>query len=314
MATLAPISQQRPTRGLKSLLYNQKLAPYIFILPFILTLGVFWIAPLVSSFVMSTQEILYGEATFIGGDNYTKMFRDRIFWQALGNSLRYMVCTLVILIPFPLIFAVIINSKIGSAKVKSFFKTAMFIPALTTVVVAGIVFRLMFSETESAMMNQVMDFLGFGPVKWLKGDLTGLFALLAVATWRWAGVNTMYFLAGLQAIPTDYYEAAEIDGAGPVQRFFHVTLPNIKPTMIYVLTISVYGGLAMFVESFILYAGNDSPMNYGLTIVGYLYRKGIEENDMGLASAVGVVLLVIVMVINLIQLTATGAFRKENTR
>ncbi len=213
-----------------------------------------------------------------------------------------------------IIFAVIINSKIGSAKVKSFFKTAMFIPALTTVVVAGIVFRLMFSETESAMMNQVMDFLGFGPVKWLKGDLTGLFALLAVATWRWAGVNTMYFLAGLQAIPTDYYEAAEIDGAGPVQRFFHVTLPNIKPTMIYVLTISVYGGLAMFVESFILYAGNDSPMNYGLTIVGYLYRKGIEENDMGFASAVGVVLLVIVMVINLIQLTATGAFRKENTR
>jgi arabinosaccharide transport system permease protein len=299
---------------LKALAYDQKLAPYVFIMPFILTLGLFWLWPLIQSFIMSTQEILYGEATFIGSDNYQKMFRDRIFWQALFNSLRYMVCTLLILIPLPLLFAVLINSKIGSPRIKAFFKSAMFIPALTTVVVAGIVFRLMFSETSSALFNQIADFFGFGPVKWLKGDLTGLFALLMVAAWRWMGVNTMYFLAGLQAIPTDYYEAAAIDGAGPIKRFLHITLPNIKPTMVYVITISVYGGLAMFVESFILYAGNDSPMNYGLTIVGYLYRKGIEENDMGFASAVGVVLLVLVMVINLIQLTATGTFKKEDRR
>ncbi|MDR2974963.1 MAG: sugar ABC transporter permease [Propionibacteriaceae bacterium] len=309
----APVTRP-PRRGWKSLLYNQKAAPYLFILPFILTLGVFWIAPLVQSFIMSTQEILYGDATFVATKNYEKMFRDRVFWQALFNSLRYMVCTLLILVPFPLLFAVLINSKIGSPRIKAFFKSAMFIPALTTVVVAGIVFRLMFSETETAMFNQIVEFLGFGPVKWLKGDMTGLLALLTVAAWRWAGVNTMYFLAGLQAIPSDYYEAASIDGAGPVRRFLHITLPNIKPTMVYVITISVYGGLAMFVESFILHAGNDSPMNYGLTIVGYLYRKGIEENDMGFASAVGVVLLVLVMVINLIQLTATGTFKKEDKR
>lgn len=307
-------SASRRTGKLKALAYDQKLAPYVFIMPFILTLGLFWLWPLIQSFIMSTQEILYGEATFIGSDNYQKMFRDRIFWQALFNSLRYMVCTLLILIPLPLLFAVLINSKIGSPRIKAFFKSAMFIPALTTVVVAGIVFRLMFSETSSALFNQIADFFGFGPVKWLKGDLTGLFALLMVAAWRWMGVNTMYFLAGLQAIPTDYYEAAAIDGAGPIKRFLHITLPNIKPTMVYVITISVYGGLAMFVESFILYAGNDSPMNYGLTIVGYLYRKGIEENDMGFASAVGVVLLVLVMVINLIQLTATGTFKKEDRR
>jgi arabinosaccharide transport system permease protein len=225
-----------------------------------------------------------------------------------------MVLTLVILVPIPMVLAAIINSKLGSSRIKNFFKSSLFVPALTSVVVAGIVFRLMFSETDSGLMNQIVSFLGFGPVRWLREDLTGLFALLLLALWRWAGVNTMYFLAGMQAIPNEYYEAAAIDGAGKVQQFFNVTLPGLKPTIVYVTTISVYGGLAMFLESFMLYAGNNSPNNQGLTIVGYLYRKGIQENDLGFASAVGVVLLVLVLAINLTQLTATGTFRKESVR
>ena len=180
--------------------------------------------------------------------------------------------------------------------------------------VAGIIFRLMFSETDSGLMNQVVEFFGFGPVRWLREDLTGLTALLLLALWRWAGVNTMYFLAGMQAIPTEYYEAASIDGATKVQQFFNVTLPGLKPTIVYVTTISVYGGLAMFLESFMLYAGNNSPNNQGLTIVGYLYRKGIQDNDLGFASAVGVVLLVLVLAINLTQLIATGTLKKESAR
>src|SRR5690606_14791004 len=126
-----------------------------------------------------------------------------------------------------------------------------------------------------------------------------LVALLALAMWRYTGVNMMYFLAGMQSIPTEYYEAASIDGAGKVQQFLRITVPNLKPTLVYVTTISIYGGLAMFLESYMLYAGNGSPNNQGLTVVGYLYRRGIEENNIGLASAVGVVLLVVIMAINL---------------
>ena len=116
-----------------------------------------------------------------------------------------------------------------------------------------------------------------------------LVALLALAMWRYTGVNVLYFLAGMQSIPDEYYEAASIDGASRVQQFFQITLPNLKPTIVYVTTISIYGGLAMFLESFMLYAGNSSPNNQALTVVGYLYRRGIEENDLGFASAVGVV-------------------------
>ncbi|MDR7380490.1 carbohydrate ABC transporter permease [Promicromonospora iranensis] len=296
---------------MKQLLYSKRLAPYLFILPFLVTLAVFWIVPLGRSFVMSTQEVLYGQATFIGLDNYERLWRDRIFWQALYNSLRYTVLTLVLLIPIPLVLAALINSNIGSTRIKTFFKASMFVPALTSVVVAGIVFRLIFAESDVAIMNQVADFLGFGPVRWLRGDATGLVALLAIALWRWTGVNTMYFLAGMQAIPTEYYEAASIDGASKVRQFIHITIPNIRPTIVYVVTISVYGGLSMFLESFMLYAGNNSPNNQGLTVVGYLYRKGIEENDLGFASAVGVVLLAVIMAINISYLVASGTFKKE---
>src|SRR5690606_39756065 len=98
----------------------------------------------------------------------------------------------------PLVLAALVNSSIGSARIKGFFKASMFVPALTSVVVAGIVFRLIFAESDSAMMNQVAEFFGFGPVRWLRGDITGLVALLAIALWRWTGVNMMYFLAGMQ--------------------------------------------------------------------------------------------------------------------
>jgi len=296
----------------KGLFYSQKAAPYLFILPFILTFGIFWAFPLGRSIVMSGQNILPGQTENVGFDNYTRLFHDRLFWLAMTNSLRYTLLTLVLLIPIPLVLAVLVNSKIGSPKIKGFFKSAMFIPALTSVVVAGIVFRLMFSESDTSLMNQIVSFFGFGPVKWLKNDLTGLAALLVVAMWRWTGVNMMYFLAGLQAIAPEFYEAARIDGASRWQQFRYVTLPQLRPTITYVLTISVYGGMAMFLESFMLYNGNNSPQNIGLTIVGYLYRQGVEKNDLGYASAVGVVLLVVILAINLTQLFFSGMFKKEN--
>ena len=300
--------------AMKRLLYSKKAAPYLFVLPFVITLLLFWAIPIGRSFVLSFHEVLYGQETFIGARNYERMLGDRVFWQAMGNSFRYMVLTLILLVPIPMVLAAILNSKIGSDRVKSFFKASLFVPALTSLVVAGLVFRLMFSESESAMMNQILTSIGLDPVRWLREDIPGLLVLLALAIWRWAGVNTMYFLAGMQSIPREYYEAASIDGAGRVQQFLQITIPNLKPTIVYVVTISIYGGLAMFTESFMLYAGNNSPNNQGLTIVGYLYRQGIEKNDMGFASAVGVVLLVVVLTINITQLALSGTFRKADVR
>lgn len=299
---------------LRRLLYSQKAAPYLFIAPFVITLLAFWTLPLVRTFVLSTQEVVFGQSAFIGLDNYQRLWQDRLFWKAMFNSARYMVLTIALLIPIPLVLAALINSKIGSDRVKAVFKASMFVPALTSVVVAGIIFRLMFAETGTGLMNQIVGLFGLDPVRWLRIDTGGLIALLALAMWRWTGVNILYFLAGMQSIPEEYYEAATIDGASRLQQFFHITLPNLKPTIVYVTTISVYGGLAMFLESFMLYRGNASPNDQGLTVIGYLYRRGIEQNDLGFASAVGVVLVVVIMAINLTFLTLSGTFKKESAR
>lgn len=292
---------------MKKLFYSQKLAPYVFILPFVLTVIFFWAVPIANGVLLSFQDVLQDK--WVGLDNYKRLLSDKIFLKALANSTRYMIGTLVLLIPFPMFFATLLNSKL--MKKPGFFKSIYFLPALTSVVVAGTIFRLMFGEMETSLANQVIGMFGLGPIKWLKNDLTGYFALLILACWRWTGVNILYFLAGLQSISTDLYEAASIDGANKWQQFTRISLPLLKPTTVYVLTISIYAGLAMFNESYMLWKGNNSPQNIGLTIVGYLYRQGIEKRAMGYACAVGLVLLVIVMIVNMIQLAATGTFKKE---
>ncbi len=290
-------------------LYSQTTAPYVFALPFILSFLIFWIYPLFSTAKMSFQDIGAVKTEFIGFANYVKLLKDTAFHTAVLNSFEYMVLTLVLLIPFPLLFAVLMDSNL--VKAKGIWKAMLYIPALTSVVISGTLFRLMFSEYGTGQMNVILSALGFASIKWLKIKGTGLFALLLLACWRWTGVNMLYFLSGLKSIDKEIYEAAEIDGANSIQKFRYITIPLLKPTTIYVLTISVYAGLAMFLESFMLWAGNASPNNIGLTIVGYLYRRGIEKNDMGYASAVGLVLLVIALAINMVQLSANGIFKKE---
>ncbi|MDQ0061754.1 carbohydrate ABC transporter permease [Paenibacillus harenae] len=296
---------------IKKFLYSQKVAPYVFVLPFIAVFAIFWAYPLASSVEMSFQHTMLGqEAEWIGFDNYTKLMSDGVFLKAVTNSVVYMALTLVILIPLPMLFAVLINNKFMWGR--EFFKSTFFFPALTSVVVAGTIFRLMFGEMEGSLINSFLGLFGIEPVKFLKGQVTGFVALLALASWRWIGVNMLYFLSGLKSIPDEYYEAASIDGASSFQKFTMITMPLLKPTTVYVVTISIYAGLAMFIESMMLWNGNNSPKNIGLTIVGYLYRQGIEKNDLGYAAAVGIVLLLIAMIINITQLIFTGTFKKED--
>lgn len=283
----------------KHFLYSQKVAPYVFILPFVLTFLIFFAYPVASAVVMSFQKVAGENTRYVGLKNY-KALMNPIFYKALRHSVFYTIVTLCLMIPIPMILAVLLNNKAMKAKV--FFRSAMFVPALTSVVVAGTVFRLMYGEQEGAFFNQILGLFGFGPLIWLRKPVTVWIALFSICLWRWTGVNMMYYLSGLQQIPEELYESASIDGASGWQKFWSITLPLLKNTTVYVLTISIYGGMAMFTESYILFNGNKSPNNMGLTIVGYLYRLGWEENNVGVASAVGCILLAIVMAVNLIQL------------
>ncbi|MDD6615920.1 MAG: sugar ABC transporter permease [Lachnospiraceae bacterium] len=290
----------------KKLLYSQKVAPYVFALPFMLSLIIFWAYPLISGIVMSFQDVSFGGSQWVGSAHYQKLAKDPFFSTAVFNSVEYMVLTLLLMIPIPMFLAVLLESRL--TKAKGAWKVIMYIPALTSVVISGMLFRLMFSEGDGSQMNQLMQAIGKASIPWLKSKGTAWCALLLLCVWRWTGVNMLYFVSGLKSIDTSIYESADIDGANGVQKFFYLTLPLLKPTTVYVVTISVFAGLSMFLESFMLWNGNSSPKNIGLTIVGYLYKRGIEKNDMGYACAVGVVLMVIALIINFIQLFATGTF------
>ncbi|WP_031409187.1 MULTISPECIES: carbohydrate ABC transporter permease [Geobacillus] len=289
------------------IIFSQKAAPYIFVSPFILSFLLFFLYPSISTIIMSFQEVLPGETKFIGVENYKKLLNPH-FYAALRNTTIYTIWTLIILIPLPLVLAVILNSK--AIPGRNFFRSAYFIPALTSTIVVGVVFRLIFGELESAPANTLLKWLGLPPQQWTMHWGTGMFLMVFLASWKWLGVNILYFLSGLQNIPKELYESAEMDGAGAFRKFFYITLPLLKPVVIYVLTISIFGGFRMYEESFVFWQ-NQSPGDIGLTLVGYIYQEGFMNNDMGFGSAVGIVLLIIVFVINIIQLKVTGAFRKE---
>ncbi|QHQ63574.1 ABC transporter permease subunit [Anaerocolumna sedimenticola] len=290
---------------LRSFLYSQKAAPYVFVLPFIITFLMFFAYPVVSAIVMSFQKVAGSNTSFVGTKNYTTLMNP-IFFKAFKNSIFYTIGSLLLMIPIPMLLAILLNSK--SMKGKVIFRSSLFIPALTSVVVAGTVFRLMFGELPGSFVNQILGIFEYGPIVWLRKSITVWIALFCICLWRWTGVNMMYYLSGLQQIPEELYESASIDGASALQKFRQITLPLLKNTTTYVLTISIYGGMAMFTESYVLFNGNKSPNNVGTTIVGYLYRTGWEQNSIGLASAIGCVLLAIVMVINLVQLKINGVF------
>lgn len=291
---------------MKKVFYNTKVMPYIFLLPAFIIFTLFFLLPLLNSFIMSFQSVNFGTREFVGLDNY-KALINPTFLTAVKNSIIYMLLTLVILIPIPFALAIMLENKL--LKGVEFFKSVLFLPALTSTVVIAIVFKFMFSELEYSQMNLIIESFGYQPIKWLSTPAFVMPILVILASWKWIGINMLYFISGIKSIPAEVNEAALLDGVSGWQRVKYITIPMVKPITVYVLTISIYAGLAMFTETMLIY-GLNSPNNMALTIVGYLYKVGIQSNDLGLASAIGTFLLLLALLINIFQLVFTGFFKE----
>ncbi len=313
MPTSIPTNKNAATVVVKrkrrfNILYSKKAAPYIFVSPFILSFLILSLYPFISAVNMSFQRVLPGQVEYIGTANYSRVFNPT-FYTALQNTTIYVIFTVIILTLLPMVFAIFLNHRL--MKFTNFFRASIFIPALTSVIVAGTIFRMIFGDSEAAFANQVLQFIGLNPVEWRYNAWSAMFLMVFLASWRWMGVNILYFLAALQNVNNDLYEAADIDGANAWQKFKNVTFPAIKPVVIFLTTITMINGFRMFEESFVFFE-TSSPGNIGLTVVGYIYQEGIQRNDMGFGAAVGIVLLGIIFVISVIQLYATGAFKKDD--
>ncbi|NLE23850.1 MAG: sugar ABC transporter permease [Clostridiaceae bacterium] len=295
--------------AIKRFLHSQKVAPYVFVLPFILAFLIFFLYPTIQTIYMSFHKVIsLHKMEFLGLKNYSRLSNVH-FFNALKTNTIFTLACVITMIPIPMILSILLNDKLIGGR--NFYRSVFFIPSLTSVIVAGVAFRLIFGSLPTALFNWLLSLVGLEPVSWNMQYWPAMFIMVSLALWRVTGVYMIYFLSGLQSIPEELYESANIDGANKVQKFFYVTLPLLKPTTLYVLTLVVFEGYRMFGESYVYWEEN-TPGDLGLTITRYIYMEAFRKNDMGFGSAIGITLLCIVLLINVIQLNSFGLFRKED--
>jgi arabinosaccharide transport system permease protein len=284
-------------------LLDARLAPFVFLLPFMVVFVIFRLWPLVQAVEFSFQDVqgIQGNE-WVGLDNYQAIFANPQFGTAMMNTFVYTIMTLIILIPLPLALSALLDR--GHTYRPMAWRIALFIPALASLVVVSFLFRVVLSE--DGLMNQALMALGLPPQAWLTSASLAIPSLLIIATWRWVGVNMLYFNSGLVNISRELYEAAAIDGARGTQAFWHITVPLLRPTIIFVLIISVIGGFQLFVEPFLLWPGGNSPSASGLSTALLIYRTAFTSFKFGDAAAMGVVLAFVILIVSLIVFRLAG--------
>jgi ABC-type sugar transport system permease subunit len=260
--------------------------------------------PLVSSMWTSLHyQRTLEKSFFIGLFNYQVLLTDAAFWQALFNTFCFTLGVLFVQIPVALTMALIVNARF--LRGRNFFRLCFFSPTLVGGVFVAIIFRQVY-HAENGLLSML-----FGrEIPWLEHKYLIMPSIILTSVWKSAGFNMLYFLAGLQAIRRELYEAAQVDGAGWWQTLFSVTLPSLRPIIIFVIVISAIESLQLFDIPYVLLTPPEGPGGYGRTIVMYLYQK-FETSELGLACATGWSLAVLIFLVTLAQLRLLGAFREE---
>jgi multiple sugar transport system permease protein len=275
---------------------------YAFIAPVGLGLAVFYLWPVLQTFYFSfTEWGAFGGHTWSGLDNYRRLISDPEVGRALVNTIAYTVLGLIA-IPLAIIFAALLNRKMRGVGV---YRTFFFLPVVTMPVAVAMVWRWLYNG-DYGLINYLLSLIGVDGPNWIADPDTALYALVVIGVWSSIGYNLIIFLAGMQAIPADYYEAASIDGAGPVRQFFRITLPLLSPTAFFVSVISVIGSLQLFDLVFVITgsgaAARANPAYPRLeTVVQLFYDRAFVTNDRGYAAAIVMVLLLIIVVLTAMQ-------------
>jgi ABC-type sugar transport system permease subunit len=289
---------------------RRRLAPYVFVSPFVVLFCVFMLYPL-------AQSVRYAflatngpqSTTFVGLDNFRFLLRDPDFWMAVKNTAVFAFFSVFLQLPMSLGLAVLLNSRwLGGVR---FWRLVFFSPHLVGQVFVAVLFSLIFTPRFGLLNRAIHAVTGYGlETKWLMNPDLVMPALVLTALWMYVGFNMIYFLAALQAVERDLYEAAQLDGAGRWQLFWHITVPGIKPVAVFVVLMSTIGSFQLFELPFVLLKGA-GPGNSGLTIVMYLYQTGFSTGDLGYASTIGWVLVVIILAVSLVQAKIAGLWRRE---
>jgi len=278
---------------------------YLFIAPAVILFTVFILIPVVASFLLSfTRYNTISAPQWVGLNNYRDIFfHDPRFWKALGNTVIYVLGVVPLGIAISLLLAVAIDQKI---RFKNFYKALFFMPVVTSSIAISVIWKWLFAGEKYGLINYWLMKFGLKPVDWLMSPSWTLPAIMIMSIWAGLGYNMILLLAGLQTIPANFYEAADIDGANNWYKFRHITLPLLRPTLIFVVIMSMINSLQLFEQVYIMTSGTSEGvggvLDCALSLVAYLYDKGFQRFEMGYASAIAYILFAIIFVVTLFNL------------
>lgn len=274
---------------------------FLFIAPTLILFLVFKLVPVFASFFLSfTKYNVLQPPVWIGLENYKNIiFNDERFWKSVWNTLYYVCVVVPFGIVISLFVAICLDQKI---RFKNFFKAMFFMPYVTSVVAYSVVWRWLFAGEKYGLINNYLMKFGIQPIDWFMNPKLIMPAIMIMSIWAGFGFNMLLFLAGLQAIPNTFYEAAEIDGAGEWKKFWHITLPLLRPTMVFVVIMSTIASFQVFEQVYIMTAGTGGVggvFDSALTIVAYMYDKGFMKFEMGYASAIAYILFAFIFILTI---------------
>ncbi|OJG28120.1 hypothetical protein RU98_GL001368 [Enterococcus caccae] len=287
-------------------------SPYFFIAPAVALLLVFSIIPIFIAVTISFTDMSlagladFSRINFVGFDNYLTIFKDKVFGQAMFNTAYYVIIGVPLVIISSLALAIMIN--FGENKFFSFMRLVFYSPSITNTVAVSVVWMYLYNPT-IGLLNHLFSYLNIGPIMWLTDPSTSKLSLIIIAVWKAIGLNLLIFLAAIQGIPKEYYEAAEIDGANKWQQILKITIPLLKFSIFFVTVTTLIGWFQFFDEPFVMTKGG--PLDSTLSVALFIYQRGFQYNKFGYAAAGSVILFVAIIIVTSIQMKIQTK-QKEN--
>jgi multiple sugar transport system permease protein len=278
----------KKSQSIANLLDNDSVAAWLFLAPALILLGIFLFYPIGYLLYLSfTADSFTVEGIrWIGLRNYLRLFSDADFWQVIGNTAYFAIATVIPTIIIPLGLAAVLNRSLA---LRGFLRAAYFIPSITSLVAVGLGFRWLF-QTEGPI-NDLLVTIGLNPIPWLSSTVWAMPVIILLSTWKQIGFNLVVFLGGLQTIPQSRYEAAELDGANGWAKFWYITLPGLRPTIIFAIVTTTIFTLRSFEQVYVITGGG--PLNSTNLLVYYIYEQAFARFEFGYAAAAATILLVV---------------------
>ncbi|MCL6443070.1 MAG: sugar ABC transporter permease [Alicyclobacillus sp.] len=275
--------------------------PYVFVLPFFIIFAIFMLYPILYTLYLSFVNWSSVASKWVGLQNYASVLTDPNFWGSLGNDAFVLLIQVPVMLFIATVLAVALNVK--HLRLKWLFRLAVFLPVLVDMVTYTIAFQMLFN-VHFGILNYLLHLVGVPAINWTAGVWAARIAICVVVTWRWTGYNAIILLSGLQSVPEELYESAYIDGAGHVSAFFRITIPMLKPVLLFCAVLSTVGTLQLFTEPYILTGGG--PSNATETPMLYLYSVAFQNYNFGIASAGTYILTTIIGVLSYFQIRITN--------